>query len=113
MFNLFLIHGECQKVVDRTSRQFNNQFPNLTPMSKTKFRRIRSNFLQFGGSKYIETRRKLILEDDDHQINTLSYFRANPHASIKPASMDIGLSYTFIQRIPKKHNMHLISDYKN
>ncbi|KAL3266690.1 hypothetical protein HHI36_010852 [Cryptolaemus montrouzieri] len=106
MLNLFLIHGECQKLLDRTCWQFNNQFPNLAPMSKTKFRKIRSNFLQFGGTKYIETGRKPIFEDDDNQINTLVYFRANPHASIKSASMDIGLSYTSIQRILKKHNMH-------
>lgn len=109
LINLFLIHGESSRIVQRTCRRFNELYPDLPPMNAKKFRRIEGNFLRYGNFK---GRRELIFPvrgDEDNQINVLAYFEVNPQASIRSCVADLGLSFSSIQRILQNHRMH---DYK-
>lgn len=106
ILNLFYIHRECHKVIARTCRVFNERHPHLTPMNKWKFRRIESNFLQYGRVKATRNRTKTVTEEEDNEINVLAYFTFNPHGSIRSAIEDLGLSYYAVERILKKHKMH-------
>lgn len=109
ILNLFYIHGECSKVVDRTVRTFNERFPHLPPMNKTKFKRIQSNFLRFGKVTCSRRKSKPVTGKEENQEMVLAYFHANPESSIPAASQDIGLPYTPIQRILAQHKMHPFS----
>lgn len=46
--NLFYIHGECSKIVDRTCRLFNERNLHLPAISHGKFKRSESNFVGYG-----------------------------------------------------------------
>lgn len=45
-------------------------------------------------------------ENEDNEINVLAYFYVYPHASIRNAKIDLGLSYATIHRILVKHKLH-------
>lgn len=106
ILNLFYIHGECSRIVDRTCRLFNDRYPHLPPMSKRKFARIESNFLNFGKVKVNKNVPKPVTEDDANQINSLAYFHAHPQSSIPSAEHDLGISSSSIHRILQKNHMH-------
>lgn len=109
IFDLFVIHGECNRVVDRTCRQFNQKYRNLPQMTRRTFRRIKANFLEYGSTRSKEPRRKPVTADEINEINTLAYFHGNPQGSIQAAANDLGLTFSSIQRILKKHRMHNFS----
>lgn len=106
IFNLFLIHGECNKVSERTCRMFNEKYPHLSPMNKTKLKRLQTKFVQFGQVKPKKSRRSIITDEEENIINVLGYFNAYPRSSIRAASRDLGVSYCSIQKILKKQRMH-------
>ena len=58
ILNLFYIHGECHKIIERTCRVFIERYPHLSVMTREKFKRIESNFLQFGRAKSASIRPK-------------------------------------------------------
>lgn len=109
ILNLFYIHGECNKIISRTCRRFNEVYPNLPAMNERKFRRIERNYLNFGIVDAPRNQVNWVTGDGDNEINVLGYFYAYPHASISSAAVDLGISRTSIWRILQKHNMH---DYK-
>lgn len=109
ILNLFFIHGKCDKVISRTCRMFNENYPHLPPMTTSKFRRIEENFLRFGRIGYISNRPKHAVDNEEGEVNTLAYFEANPNASLRAAEKDLGISRCTVQRILSKHHFH---DYK-
>lgn len=106
VLSLFYIHGECNKVVKRTCRIFNERYPHMPTMNPRKFRRLESNFLRFGTVKCKKNVNKPITEDEIHEINVLAYFSADPRSSVRSASVDLGISYPSISRIMAKHKWH-------
>jgi hypothetical protein len=107
LMNLFIIHGQCDKIVARTCRKFNEMYPNLQPMDKRKFVRIQNNFIQFGSQlKNDRSLPKPVTSDEENIVNVLAYFHAYPQASIRSAADDLGLTYYSVQRILDDHDMH-------
>lgn len=106
MLNLFYIHGECNRIIQRTCRVFNERYPHLTRMTRKKFQRIESNFLQFGRVKSASIRQKPMTNNEVNEVNILGYFNAYPERSIRSAVQDLGLTYYAIQATLKKHKMH-------
>lgn len=108
ILNLFYIHGECDRIVDRTCRVFNERYPHLTPMTKKTFRRMETNFIQFGNVKSTRPRAKPVTDEEANEINVLAYFspHVNPYGSIRSAVRDLNLSYYTVQKILSKHKMH-------
>lgn len=90
ILNLFYIHGECNKIVNRTCRTFNERYPNLPPMTKLKFRKIEATFIRSGAVKKTRNVQKFVTSSDDNQINILAYFNTFPNSSISAASSDLG-----------------------
>lgn len=90
VLNLFFIHGECNKILDRTCRTFNERYPNLPHMTKKKFRKIESNFLRFGNALTKKNVQKLVTNNEQNEINVLAYFNVHPNASVSAASVDSG-----------------------
>lgn len=106
ILKLFYIHGECNRIINRTCRTFNDHYPDLVPMNKKKFNRIENNFKNNGQIKQERTQIKPVTGNEDNQINVLAYFVAFPHASIFSAEKDLGISYKSIERILHAHGMH-------
>ena len=107
LMNLFILHGQCDQIIARTCRKFNEMYPDLQPMNKRKFGRIQNNFINYGSKLKAErTLPKPVTSDEDNVINVLAYFHAYPQASIRSAEDDLGLSYASIQRILDSHDMH-------
>ncbi|KAL1488712.1 hypothetical protein ABEB36_014511 [Hypothenemus hampei] len=104
VFDLFLIFGKNNRIVDRTCRQFNLKYPNLPQMTKGKL--SRNNFLNYGQVMRPALRIKPITENEDIIINTLGYFQVYPRASIRAATNDLGISYSSLQRILCKNKLH-------
>lgn len=109
VLDLFIIHGMCQKVIARTIRKFNLKYPNLPMMTRGKFSRLINNFSNFGKVARPITRVKAVTDNEDHQIIILGYFQAYPQASIRTASLELGFSYSAIQRILHRHKLHPFS----
>lgn len=112
ILDLCCIYGESNRIISRTCRKFNEKYPELPPITNNKFRRIKSNFLKFGNVKAVRTAPKPVTDNENNEINVLAYFHANPQGSIPGASDDLGLCYSSIQRILKKHKMHNFSYQK-
>lgn len=108
-FDLFVIHGNCQKTVARTCHEFNVKYPNLPRMNKQKFSRLKNKFLRAGNIHPPRRRTKSVRESEDNQINVLGYFEAFPRSSIRAATFDLGLSYSSVQRILHDHKRHAYS----
>lgn len=106
ILNLFYIHGECGKILSRTCRTFNERYPNLQPITKGKFRRMESCFLNTGSVKVKKNYTKPIVEVEENEVNVLAYFHAYPRSSIVSASGEMGISSMSIHRILKQHRMH-------
>ena len=110
LMNLFVLHGQCDKIISRTCRRFNEMYPNLPSMDNKKFRRIVNNFKNFGSSlKVPRNLPRPVTSNEENEINVLAYFHAFPGSSIRSAKEDLGLTYYCVQSILDKHNMH---DYK-
>ena len=107
IFELFVIFGEANRIVNRTCQIFNARYHHLEPMTKTKFNRIQRTFIRTG-QPYVQKRNKQkpVTEIEENEVNVLAYFHATPQNSISSASNDLGISYSSIQRILKKHKMH-------
>lgn len=110
LMNLFVLHGQCDKIISRTCRRFNEMYPNLPSMNNKKFKRIQSNFQNFGSSlKVTRNLPRTVTSNQENEINVLAFFHAYPQSSIRCAKEDLGLTYYCVQEILSKHNMH---DYK-
>ncbi|HLJ31149.1 MAG TPA: transposase [Candidatus Babeliales bacterium] len=110
LMNLFILFGQCDRIITRTCRNFNEMYPNLPPMNLKKFIRIQNNFTEFGSA--LKAPRNLprpVTSNEDNEINVLAYFQVFPQSSIRCAQDDLGITYSSVQRILVKHNMH---DYK-
>lgn len=106
ILNLFYIHGECGRIVNRTCRVFNSRYPTLSPMTRGKFVRIEERFKLNGSVKTTRNDQKPVTENEDNAINVLAYFHAYPRSSIPAANRDLGISSSSIHRILKSHRMH-------
>ncbi|MVN24212.1 hypothetical protein GO639_03360 [Staphylococcus aureus] len=103
---LFIIHGQCDRIIARTCRKFNQMYPELTPMNERKFVRLQNNFLNYGSMlKAPSTLPKPVTSNEDNTVNVLAYFYAYPEASIRSAEKDLGVSHASVQRILKNHGM--------
>lgn len=106
ILDLFFIHGESQRVVERTCRTFNEKYPHLPKMTRAKFRKLRNKFINYGSVNSKKKRAKLVTESDVNIINVLGFFHAYPRASIPSAVEALGISQSSIHRILKKNKMH-------
>lgn len=106
LFNLFCIHGECNKIVSRTCRKFNGMYPHLPPMTEKKFRRYQNNFLRTGSVCAKKTKFAAVTANEDNEVSVLAYFEAYPRVSIATAEHDLGIPHSSIHRILRKHKMH-------
>lgn len=105
--NLILLHGECNKVVDRTIRLFIERFPDRPRPTRDTINRTMTNLRNVGSFvKKTIHREKSVVEDENNEITVLAYFCVNPQNSLKDAEIDLGLSQSSVWRILKKHKMH-------
>ena len=88
ILNLFYIHGESLQIIGRTCRVFNEGYPHLPPMNKTKFKPIESNFIRFG-IQVKKTVPRPITGDEENEIVVLGYFHAYPTCSAPIANLGI------------------------
>lgn len=109
IMHLFIMHGESNKIISRTCLKFNEQYPELPCMTRKKFRKLQSLFSNGDLNEMHRNRNKPITGMEDNEITVLAYFYQNPHASIRSAANDLGLSYYAIQHFLKKHKMHAFS----
>lgn len=105
IFDLFCIFGKCDKIVERTCREFNQKYPQWPKMTRNKFAKIRRNFLNNGSWKTELRRTKEVVDREETVINVLGYFNAYPKSSIRGAVAELGVSYASVRRILVKHNM--------
>ncbi|WP_222435346.1 hypothetical protein, partial [Puniceibacterium confluentis] len=75
-------------------------------MTRQKFKRIESNFLEYGRVRSASIRPKPITNEEINEINVFAYFNAYPRQSIRSAVQDLGLTFYAVQAILKKHKMH-------
>lgn len=106
ILNLYNIHGQCDKIISRTCRQFNETYPDLPSMNPQKFRRLQSNFVRFGSRHAERTLARPITSNENNEINVLAYFYANPNHSIRSAAADLDISYSSIRKILVNHKFH-------
>ena len=71
-------------------------------MTREKFNRIESNFLEFGIVKFVRIRPKSITNAENNEIDVLAYFNAHPRQSIRSAAQDLGITFYAVQAILKK-----------
>lgn len=96
ILNLFYIHGECEKILERTCRTFNNRYPDLPRMTRRKFRIIESNFLQHGTVVSRKRFQNYVTRNEENETNVLAYFTAFPNSSTRAASLDLGKIALFL-----------------
>jgi len=106
ILNLFIIHGECNRILLRTCITFNERYPLLPPMTAKKFRRIQSNFRRFGNVRAERNIPKPVTSNEDNIVSVLTYSSANPSSSLRSAVEEVGLSYSSNQRILNNHKWH-------
>lgn len=107
LMDLFIIHGQCNKIISRTCRKFNEKYPNLPQINNRKFIRIQNNFVNFGSSLTApKNMLKPVTSDEVNEVNVLAYFHANPQSSIRRAEQDLNVPYSSVQRILANHKMH-------
>lgn len=104
--NLFIIYGECGKVITRTCDTFAIRYPQKQKPSVNTVRRIIEHFKTFGSVKTRVRRRKPVVDDENIEIAVLGYFAAYPTISTRQVALESGLSKTSILRILWKHNFH-------
>lgn len=97
------------EIIDRACRMFNETYPDLPRMTRSKFRRIQANFLQFGQIRAERNFPEPVVNDEVNKVNVLAYFETHPTSSIRAAEQDMGISKSSIQKILSKHHYH---DYK-
>lgn len=115
--NLLLVYGECNKNLTRTIQVFSERFPNLPTPGRRTIRTLLKNCLTYGSFKPKIVKNHPVTDDADLEVTVLAYFHANPKASLRDARRDLGLSFTAIQRILKKHKWkpfkyHLLHNLK-
>ena len=107
LMKLFILHGQCDQIIAKTCRKFNEMFPDLQPMNKRKFVRLQNNFINYGSKLKSERRLpKPVTFVEDNIINVLAYFHAYPQSSTRSAEDDLGLTRASVQRILDNHDMH-------
>ena len=50
LMKLFILHGQCDQIIARTCRKFNQMYPELTPINERKFVRLQRNFVNYGSN---------------------------------------------------------------
>lgn len=106
ILNLLFIHGECNKIMNRTCRVFNERYTDLPTMSREILRRILRNQLENGRISAARVLPKPITSDEGNIINVLAYFHAYSESSIRAAEQDLGVSRSSIQRILNSNGLH-------
>ena len=107
--NLFIIYGECDKVISRTCSTFATRYPEKRKPSPNTVKRILENFKNYGSVKAKMQRRKPIVDDENIEIVILGYFHAFPRMSLRQAALESGLCKDSIHRILLKHKFHPFS----
>ena len=90
ILNLFYIYGECDRVLVRTCVTFNERYPHLRRMTKSKFRKMERNFIANGN---VNTQRNVqypVTNDEENEINVIAYFTAFPNSSVRAAEYELG-----------------------
>lgn len=105
VMDLFIMHGECNRITARTCRMFNERYPELPVSTAKRFSKLQ---LLFRGAGQIN-RNKPVTENEDNEVNVLAYFYAHRHTSIRSAASDLGLTYWAVRSLLKKHKMHAFS----
>lgn len=105
--NLMIIYGQCNKVIARTVRTFQERFPNRPRPTKDTVTRVLKNLGEHGTFRITKIKKtKPISDNDVTQINVLAYFTANPTASLSEALRDIGVGRSSIWNILNKFKFH-------
>ena len=76
-FNLFVIYGECNKVISRTSFTFATRYPEKQKPSPSAVKRIIKNCKEFGSVKAKVDRKKPVVNNENSEIAILGYFAAH------------------------------------
>ena len=50
LMKLFILNGQCNQIIARTCRKFNQMYPELTPMNERKLVRLQNNFIKYGSN---------------------------------------------------------------
>lgn len=104
--NLFIIYGECHKVISRTCDTFATRYPHKQKPTPKTVKRIMANFKNFGSVKAEIHRPKPVVNNENIEIAILGYFAANPSLSSRQAALESGISATSVLRILRKHKFH-------
>lgn len=48
LMKLFILHGQCNQIIARTCRRFNEMFPDQQLINERKFVRLQNNFVNYG-----------------------------------------------------------------
>ncbi|XP_071054645.1 uncharacterized protein [Onthophagus taurus] len=104
--NLFIIYGECNKVLTRTCDTFAARYPQKRKPSPNTLKQIIYNFKTHGSVKGKVLKKKPIVDNENVEIAVLGYFNAYPTISLRQVSKESGLSKSSIHRILKKHKYH-------
>lgn len=84
IMNLFIIFGQCDKIISRTCRKFNETYRNLPRMNPKKLRRLQHNFRNHGSKlKAPLNLPRPVTSDEGNEINVLAYFNIKPRLSIR------------------------------
>lgn len=76
ILNLFHIHEECHRIIDRICDVFSERYSHLPPMNKGHFKRKVIS---------IKPRPKTVVDEEGNEVNVLAYFSHHvcPHGSIR------------------------------
>lgn len=107
--NLILIHGECNKVVERTCRMFRERFPDKPRPTKDIVNRLLHNCKTHGKFRNPSMKMKPLLNNENVEITVLAFFQIHPEASLRQAERELGYSRNSMQRILRKHKWHPFS----
>src|ERR1700712_1801278 len=98
--NLVLIHGECDRVVNRTIRCFQQRYPDRPKPTKDTLYRIQKNLKDYGSfQKKVTNKARPVTKKEDNMVNVIAYFTAHSNASINDAERDLGLKRWSIFKI--------------
>ncbi|KAI4471956.1 transposable element tc3 transposase-like protein [Holotrichia oblita] len=100
--NLFIIYGECNKVISRTCDTFAARYPQKQKPPTNTVKRVIQNFKNFGSVNAKTQKHKPIVNNADMEIDILGYFTTYPTMSLRQAALESGLSRCSIHRILRK-----------
>lgn len=104
--NLMVVFGECQKIISRTVRAYNEKYPNRLRATRDIVRRLIKNCEQHGQFRAVKRKNCWVVGDEDNVINVLAFFHASPTASIRDAVRGLNIGKGSILKILYSNNWH-------